>query len=533
MKNRIKLIVMLSVITIVAALFSGCFLTNFGEVKTISLVGTPKNVYYMGEAFDASGAQIKIEYKNDQQQSEIVEIKSVEDGGLFNITFSTETEGTYKCVITLAKNENISLSFDYSVKGSNSKFTEGDGSQGSPYVVYTAEQFSHIGDEIGKYYVLGDNIDFTKATPKNGSFYNTNKNSFVLDGQGCALTIGGFEKYAFNKLTNSVIKNLTFNIKPGSVETLLALFVAGKEVVIDNVTFNGSMEAEQNDGLIAAYLQSKKTTVKNCTNNVNITSTSTYYGAFLGLAFNNAETVTFENCVNNGNLEGSTAWIFIGNNASQIKEEINVINCRNNGRLVGSSVGLFNCSGIETVGARMNKEAYDATTLKTKIKECSVNSNASDFVAIPNYKSNGKSGDAYLDLTLVKKDGKVQFADDVKTKLNAEFGENGYTVKAFVRDWVKWESNGDNKTIYVFTNNYGLDFNAPYKLIENTENVAEKVNGALIIEGEKITLSGMYKNLLYKTQKEGEYQFYCYYIYDANDSLRYCGQIQYKNVQNA
>ena len=177
MKNKIKLIVVLSLVTIVAALFSGCFLSNFNRVKSISLVGTPKTTYYVGEQFDGTGVKIQINYVNENQDSVLKDITEEE----FNIDFKSDKVGTYVCTITLKANANVSLYFDYSVIEKDGTFTEGDGSQSSPYVVYTADQFAHIGDMAGQYYQLGGNVilengyTFTSGFYTGRTVYNQNK----------------------------------------------------------------------------------------------------------------------------------------------------------------------------------------------------------------------------------------------------------------------------------------------------------------------------------------------------------------------
>ncbi|MDY4676513.1 MAG: bacterial Ig-like domain-containing protein [Candidatus Borkfalkiaceae bacterium] len=526
MKNKIKLIVVLSLVTIVAVLFSGCFLSNFNRVKSISLVGTPKTTYYVDEDFDATGLKIQINYVNENQAPVLKDITDAD----FNIDFKKGKVGTYVCTITLKENANVSLYFDYSVVERGGAFTEGDGSQSSPYVVYTADQFSHIGDMAGQYYVLGDNVDLTKATPNGDGAYNANYKSFVLDGQNYTMTIGGNEKYAFQALSNATIKNLVFNIKPGSRETLLALDIYGSEVNFENITLNGSMTAEQNDGLLAARMFAGNVTVKNCISNVSMSGEGSYYGVFFGLATSNVKNITFEKCINNGNLEGTTAWLFIGNCAHKVTNQINVIDCVNNGKFVGASVGLFNCSGTETVGKRIAKEDYATTELYKKLNKLEVSGSSANYVAISSLLTSGK-----YDVTLVNDTGTVKFSSAAIEKLNAEFGEGNYTVNAYVRDWVKWQAEGtaDQATIYVFTDNFGMDFAAPYMIVKDGTEISSNVNGAIRLENNELVLAGTYKDLVYKTQNSGKYQYYCYHVYDANGAMKYCGQIAYADVQNA
>jgi len=533
MKNRIKLIVMLSVVTIVAALFSGCFLANFNVVKSISLVGTPKNVYYVGDEFDASGFQIKIDYKNDKQESVTTDVTADQ----FDISFSSAKEGTYKCVITLKANANVSLSFDYSVMLRGGAFTEGDGSQSSPYVVYTAEEFSHIGDEAGKYYVLGSNIDLTKATPVGEIYerkcFNMNvDNSFILDGQNYYLSLGGEGYGVFATVKNAKIENLTLNIKPGSNDCTLACVARGV-VDFNGLTFNGSMETSSNSGLVTKWFMAEEAVISNCTNNVNMTGTAPYYGAFVGLIYNTLQKITFNNCVNNGNLDGGTAWVFVGNGAQNIQKELNVINCKNNGRLVGSVVGLFNVDGGTIIEAtRINKDSYNGTVLAKKINQFTVETNANDFVKVGRLITNGTK-----DVTLVNENGTVKFNESVASVLNSKL-QNGYTVKMFVREWIaEYKDSARIATSYVYSDMLTeLTGSIPYARVEIDENKStQRYETALEISENKIILAGKLGENTVQLQNAGgkSYQYYCYYVYDSNGAMKYCGQIQYENIQNA
>ena len=536
MKNKIRLIVVLSLVTIVAALFSGCFLSNFNRVKSISLVGTPKTTYYVGDSFDADGLKIQVNYINKSQAS-VIKNFTEED---FIIDFKSDKVGTYKCTVTLKANANISLSFDYSVIEEDGTFTEGDGSQSSPYVVYTAEQFSHIGDMAGQYYVLGDNVDLTKVAPagKDGmTFYNTNVKSFALDGKGYTLLLGGEGQAVFQCLKDAQISNLTVNIKPGSADCTLSLWTVGS-VAIDHVTFNGTMGADGNSGLVTKWARLNEIVVSNCVNNVNIIGGNTvYFGAFIGLAtpgsFNSVNyslrNASFINCVNNGNLEGNTAWIFIGNGAHNFGE-VNIENCRNNGKLVGAGVGLLNYTAGKATETRLTKESFEKNV---KINKFSFECNANDFVKVSGYLMNGEK-----DVTLVNADGTVKFNSSIASKLAAEFSD-GYTVKAYVRDWVKtFNSNNEEiGTTYVYTAEQGLGFNAPLvKISGYVDQVATSYSDAIVIDNGTLKFAssiGSANETVKLTSEAAKNQYYCYYIYDATGALKYCGQINYADVQNA
>lgn len=537
MKNKIKLIVVLSMLTIVATLFSGCFLKDFNRVKTISLVGTPKIVYYQNEDFDAAGLKIRIEYENEKQEQKVEDVKS----DLFTIDFSSAEIGTHKCVITLVANKNVTISFDYSVIAPDGTFTEGDGSQASPYVVYTAKQFANIGAEAGKYYVLGDNIDLTKAQTINSYYYNINKRSFVLDGQGYAISMGNATyRYAFECPTDATIKNLVLNIVPGFAhETVLSLHCDG-DVVFENITTNGIMEAEQNTAMLTCVTRftAKTITIKNCVNNVNLTGTAPYCAAFVGLlgaqdgtGRYDLQNITFENCVNNGNIEGVTSWVFIGNGAKNTGN-ISVNNCRNNGKLVAGAVGMFNATASNAVpDALVTKESYNnynnnTKALYEKISECSFVYMSDDFVVVPNLVSKGSDSN-YRDITLVKtSDNKVVFSEAAKDKIPA-----GYKVNVYVRDWVDYQSG----TNYMYTKGItNIDFELPYVAVEidETKTAEYPQNSIYIGEDGKLKLASTVGGDSVKL-KGTKYQYYCYSIYDASGALKYCGQINYNDIQNA
>ena len=525
MKNKIKLIVVLSLVTIVAALFSGCFLSNFNRVKSISLVGTPKTTYYVGEQFDGTGLKIQINYVNENQDSVLKDITEEE----FNIDFKSDKVGTYVCTITLKANANVSLYFDYSVIEKDGTFTEGDGSQSSPYVVYTADQFAHIGDMAGQYYVLGDNVDLTGKTVTTSWPYAYNKNlkSFVLDGNGYSISVGGNGSktgtVVFKYLYNASIKNLVLNVKPGSKEVALTCYPYGN-IEFDGIVMNGSMVADQNDGILSIYSYKAKTiTVKNCVNNVNITSTAEYYAAFLGFLNNTVNEISFVNCVNNGNLEGSGVNVFIGNGAHQAKK-INIENCSNNGKLVGASVGwvAFN----HTRGSYDSLAKYSSYASKFGKFEVEMKNNS--FVSLEEcVVVNGN------DVTFVRNEnGEVVFSEAALAKI-AELGAGAYG-EGKVHDWVQY-STDKSDTIHVYSAKMKSDvFKMPYKQIIQGTKTVEEVDDAIYV-GEDGNLYLAQKTASYNlyARDNTNNQSYCYFIYDANGVMKYCGQIKFADIQNA
>lgn len=518
MKNKFRLTVAILLVTLVASLFSGCFL--FEDIQSISLVGQPKTQYKVGEELDTDSFKIKLQYKTSANDKEVGYHNNI--NVQFENNFSSEKVGSYKCVINIKGNSNISLSFDYSVV-EGTIFEEGDGSLNNPYVVTTVEQFAHIGDTAGNYYELGNNISLDGTKSYNVT-YNTNKNSFVLDGQNYTIDIGGYYAYAFAWIKDATVKNLVFRVRPGVAhETVLATDLGG-EVTFENITTEGTMEAEQNTAMLACRTQeATKVTVKNCTNKVNFTGTAPYCGAFIGLADSRLKELTFENCVNQGNFEATTAWMLVAN-CAHVVESINVKNCRNEGKFTSAGNGMLNFGwGSTATKSYLTLADYAGEKNSSRIKSLSVTANASDFVVIKKFVVTDSK-----DKTLVNAGGTVKFSDEAKSKLTEEFGSNGYNVVAYVRDWVDYKDG----TAYMFTDNFGLDFAAPYSAVVSGTDAAEIPEGAIKIVDGKLVLAKTINGIT-AAHRDTKNQFYCYYIYDAQGVMKYCGQIAYADIQNA
>ena len=523
MKRKLRLIVVsLLAVTMMAALLTGCKFV-FNDLTAISLVGQPKTQYYVGDEFDTTGFKVNLHYGDT--------VKTVEYKNTmceFENDFSSATVGNYKCTISVKGDNSLKFSFDYSVLDPDSKFAEGDGSVNSPYVVTTAGQFKYIGSEVGKYYKLGNDIDLTTTTTikREGwaNCYNVYTNKFVLDGANYKVKMGGKTSvFMFYNIKNSTLKNFELNLEAGSNENSIALYVTGDEVTYENITTNGAMVAQANDGMFAIFTRAKKVLLKNCVNNVNITSTDTYYAAFLGSVDNKIDSVTFDTCTNNGSMDGTTVWMLIGNQAHNVSA-ITINNCVNNGKLTGAGVGLVNCFASDAKKAYTTVADYSGSSVKniTITKEI----DASKFVSI-----SGKNIVNNKDMTLVNDNGTVKFADEVKTKLDAEFGEGNYSVKAFVRDWVNYGI--EKNTIYMFSKEFGLDDCAiPYVALEVGDGASDTVSGAITIVDGKLKIVKTYQDKPVSLKGTTNNQVYCYYIYDANGVMKYCGQIKYANMQN-
>lgn len=512
MLKKSKLIVSLAILTIVATLFSGCFLFNSGDIKSISLESQPKTEYVQGEQFDTN-FKVKVSYTDSSKEDVVLDYTNNQVE--FENDFSSAAVGTYTCTISVKGQKSVTYSFSYSVVASTSVFTRGTGSKADPYVVTTADQFSHIAEESGKYYKLGNDIDL--GTLPGSSFKYEAVNGFELDGQNYAIAYTGTSCFVFENLNNSTIKNLIVNVGAGAYEALLCGTING-DCTFENVTFNGNMQADNNNGMIVWRFQRGKITLRNCVNNVNISSICNRSGAFIGwVASDHAfqQTLVFENCVNNGNLDGKDVYVFISNGGDNA-ESITFTNCSNNGKVVGANVGLVACGNVQNYGTSVDD--FAKTSLNGKIIMNSITADNSKFVAIGTYKTaSGK------DVTLVNDNGTVKF----NSELNLP---EGYTLKAFVRGYLV---SGELGSVYVYTQTFGADFAVPYSVIKVVEGTSDNAVGAVTAVNGELHLTKNAGRYVFTGTQNANNQYYCYFIYDASGAMKYCGAIKYADMQNA
>ena len=585
MKNKIKLIVVLSLVTIVAALFSGCFLENFNRVESISLVGTPKTTYYVGDSFDADGLKIQINYVNEKQEPKLKDLTEKD----FNIEFKSDKIGTYKCIVTLKANANISISFDYSVVERTSAFTEGDGSQSSPYVIYTAEQFTHIGKENGAYYKLGKNINFVeenvaakKFARLNGdgvysldgnswngyvsSLYQSDEakeyqlgekkvtkdvgivfNSFVLDGNGYDVIFGGNdvsltggdETALFTSAYNATVKNINVKFLPGSRACAVFNWVYG-DLVCENITISGSVDysaGSYNQGVLVYYdYYSKSITAKNVINKVNIKMENQYDGVFIGYTKNaykySVKTYNFINCRNEGNISGLAFGMLVGHtgSANELKNtllKINAINFENTGKVVAFAFGSVGYD--PTLVGFWGKREFANDYIVINEENCNGISETSEQVNILGSLviENG------LDKTFVNNNGVVELSEKAKALLE----ENNYTLKSYISVSASYknEKGGYDGSTY-FSTKMLENQKYPYVLVEQDKTkVGDGATLTVDLDNNTIIANGKSGDTVYTlSTSEAARKYNLFYIvYDSDGNVVNAYKVLYKNIQNA
>lgn len=195
-----------------------------------------------------------------------------------------------------------------------------DGTETNPYTISTVEDLLQkviVGaDGAGKHYKLKNNIALTEKWAGFGIYADAN-NAFegVFDGDYHTIsgvtfadnTSGNNYRGFFNQINNATVKNLTvegngFGSDVPSGEYGCALLVGcANGSTIENCVAKGAIaSATHNVGGIAVRI--KDTTIRNCTNEANLTGSYTKVAGIVVLNQNSTEACLIEGCVNKGTL---------------------------------------------------------------------------------------------------------------------------------------------------------------------------------------------------------------------------------------
>lgn len=237
-----------------------------------------------------------------------------------------------------------------------SLFAGGIGTEASPYLIATAEQFKNIDSIVadGNYYfeqvedlVLSSPVTDFKGVYDGGN-HSLKANYLVAQGK---------YSYIFNSIIgHATFKNIELVQYTEYATTLLLSADWGTAFGADfeNITITGTTTRADvgNFGFIvidALYTSGdvKESVIynfKNITNNVDLQNTGACTGFIVGSGpcFNTATILNFENCVNNGDITGGSVGVgyLYGNPAyieSMVNGTINVVNCVNNGIFMSTS----------------------------------------------------------------------------------------------------------------------------------------------------------------------------------------------------
>lgn len=231
-------------------------------------------------------------------------------------------------------------------------FAGGFGTENSPYLIATAEQFANIAklsEEMGagkaKYFKQVADIAINGTIPVLTGTYDGGNYKIMYDCSGKNFGVVFTEIKGY-----SVFKNI--NLVMGKVGvSLLSIADWGTSygATFDHITFESTEDLVKvntnNFGFVminAIYTGGEGApvyTFSNITNNVNLQNDGTCTGLIVGSGpcFNVKTVLNYENCVNNGTISGTSSVGFLyGNSAyietvSESESVINVKDCKNNG----------------------------------------------------------------------------------------------------------------------------------------------------------------------------------------------------------
>ncbi|MDO4518081.1 MAG: hypothetical protein Q4B78_02605, partial [Bacillota bacterium] len=265
--------------------------------------------------------------------TEAVETELEEDGTKTDVSEeSTDAEAKAEA------DENTGMSSQSVEPEAVSQAMEGDGTEASPYLITSEEDFQAMEAE-GKSYKLKN--DITVKTP----YANEFKGNF--DGNGKTVTVEIADTVAnvglFRKVGESaVISNLTL---VGSVSVTgnrsyigaLVGYVNGGSgtVLFENIKNNVTVNGYKSVGGIAGYVTNGKVYFKKCANVGNITGGNMQIGGIAG-GLNSGEQY-FSNCYNTGNITGFNYSGGIVGQATKSSANPTIENCYSVGEFKGTS----------------------------------------------------------------------------------------------------------------------------------------------------------------------------------------------------
>ena len=245
---------------------------------------------------------------------------------------------------------------DNTVIENMSKFAGGIGTEASPYLISSVNQWMNV-KEIsaqGKNFKVVTDLDFHGINDITiDTFVGTmDFDNHSIKGVSEDNTIYG---YLFQIVGNDTVstKICNANLVVEGYTSLVFQVQSAKEFILENITATGSAEivGDNNYTPFISRIVSLSNSIcnvvmRNCINNANITSdacTGVFIGKVSDGGAHTSAKIEFDHCVNNGTVVStvkSVAAMLFANSctfANQRIEDITIKNCENNGRILGTT----------------------------------------------------------------------------------------------------------------------------------------------------------------------------------------------------
>lgn len=326
------------------------FASVFSETKDVDRPTPPQDLTYDSTrqiftwtAADTSDATYIVYYTIDGGEEQTFDAQKQNK-------FEPTKLGNYKVYVKVKKSESVIGTSEKSeeVEGVFNLFTNGEGTADSPFEV-NATNFENIMFRPNSHFILTQDITRTNKAPlgNNGSKSPTQFLG-ILDGNNKTITASFAANQTsiwvglFSELgSGAQVKNLKVEVSgdivlEGTTTAIHAGAIAGcvngKDAKIENCTVSGSVtilryrETETRFGSFVGLL--KEGTIKNCTSNLDIVSSTSYIskvGGIVGMVGTDSSTnAIVDSCINNGNISGAnTIGGIAAYNYGTIKNSIN------------------------------------------------------------------------------------------------------------------------------------------------------------------------------------------------------------------
>ena len=246
-------------------------------------------------------------------------------------------------------------------------FAAGNGTEGNPYEISTAEELAGIKNNMSAHYLLVNDIDLLEYgnwTPIGGKFTG------VLDGAGHSIdgmTIAVYGDYKdtglFERLGACTVKNLSLTevdisasgdwLFVGGIAGIAMDIDAGKTMTIENCAVSGTISVTGsgflNCGGIVGGMRNGDFVVDNCTNSAEISAVSeggANTGGITGSV--GVGTLKITNCGNDGNVTASGASAYAGGivGGMDLYGSVEITGCFSTGAVSAATAGNTYVGGI-------------------------------------------------------------------------------------------------------------------------------------------------------------------------------------------
>lgn len=324
----------------------------------------------------------------------------------------------------------------------NSKFAGGLGTEESPYLISTAEQFKNISGEE-KHYKLIDDIETSKlVNVVDGQYEYTaiidTLEKSTLDGDGHKVTILDSSFFVF-KFYSSTIKNIEISLKKN-----LSYF--GSFSTFENVDVEGSVKTSGgNEGIYLIYCEPQQGMVEmtfiDCDCSADFTSdgaANSYNAVFAGYAYPNHTTVlNYANCTYSGTFISGKSAMFLGNNSANLGNvTININNCENKGIIQATyTASSYNFNSYLACGIASSSTDRSYTNNKVVLNGVQLTADkisgplSTGFVQGPNDKSLKLKQNVDGTFTVTQSDSSKSAYYIVSIKIYSSYREGGTLVQ--------------------------------------------------------------------------------------------------------